>query len=257
MTFDKQEEGLKGYIHSFESLATLDGGGIRFAVFLVGCPLRCAYCHNPDTWSSPRFILEADELAAKAARYKPYFKHGGGVTFSGGEPLVQAEFITEAAEHLAARGISYVVDTSGALPLTPPVKAALAGAESVLLDLKFPSDELYRKYTGHGIAETLATLEYLEARNIKTVIRTVVVPKINDDERTLDGYLALLRGKHCVSSYELLGFHTMGFFKYERLGLENPFKDVPPLDAKRLEELQQYVSKELAFGEPVEGHDGR
>ncbi len=236
---------MKGYIHSFESLAALDGSGLRFAVFLVGCPLRCAYCHNPDTWSSPRFILEADELAAKAARYKPYFKHGGGVTFSGGEPLIQAEFIVEAAEHLAARGISYVVDTSGALPLTPPVKAALAGAESVLLDLKFPSDELYREYTGHGIAETLATLEYLEARNIKTVIRTVVVPRINDDERTLDEYVAILRGKRCVAEYELLAFHTMGFFKYERLGLENRFKDVPPLGTAEREKLQKYVNEKL------------
>ncbi|MBE6619139.1 MAG: radical SAM protein [Ruminococcaceae bacterium] len=236
-----------GYIHSFESLAALDGGGLRFAVFLSACPMRCAYCHNPDTWDkgSAALKMTPEELVKKASRYKPYFKNGGGVTFVGGEPLVQADFIAETVPLLREAGISYVVDTSGAVELTESVKYVLSSAERVLLDLKFWDEESYIKYTKQGMDKVLKTLDFLESIGKKTVIRTVVIPDINDSEEIIEKYLPYVRDKKCVERYELLAFHTMGFFKYEKLGIENPFADKIALDKAKKDELQAFVDKKL------------
>ncbi len=238
---------MKGYIHSFESLAALDGGGLRLAVFLSSCPLRCAYCHNPDMWSlsSARIEMTPEELVKKASRYKPYFKKGGGVTFVGGEPLVQAEFIAECVDLLKEAGISYVVDTSGALELSDTVKYVLAGAEKVLLDLKFWDSESYLEYTGQGNENVLKTLDFLESIGKKTVIRTVVVPGVNDNEEIIAKYLPYVQDKKCVEKYELLAFHTMGFFKYENLGIKNRFSDKIALDKSKKDRLQAFVDKKL------------
>lgn len=235
-----------GLIHSFESLAAVDGAGLRCAVFLAGCPLRCAYCHNPDTWKMDGGReTEAEALVRKIARYKPYFGAEGGVTFSGGEPLLQADFLREMMPLLEWEGIGYIVDTSGALPLTDAVKEVLGGAQSVLLDLKFPTDESYRQHTGYSLAPVLETLSYLNSIGKRTVIRTVIVPGWNDTEEAMDGYLALLGGASCVERYELLGFHTMGFFKYRELGIVNPLADMPPLAPEVRERLQSYVDQQL------------
>ena len=209
--------------------------------------MRCAYCHNPDMWSlsSARIEMTPEELAKKASRYKPYFKKGGGVTFVGGEPLVQAEFIAECADILKEAGISYVVDTSGSVDLSDTVKYVLSGAERVLLDLKFWDDESYIKYTGQGIDKVLKTLDFLESIGKKTVIRTVVVPDINDSEGIIAKYIPYVQDKKCVEKYELLAFHTMGFFKYEKLGIENPFSDKSALDKAKKDRLQAFVDKKL------------
>ena len=119
---------MTGIIHSFESLAAVDGDGLRYGVFLAGCPLRCVYCHNPDTWEmGAGNAMEADALVRKILRYRPYFGENGGVTFSGGEPLLQAEFLCAVAEHLKKEGIGYVLDTSGEVLLTDAVKTLLLG----------------------------------------------------------------------------------------------------------------------------------
>lgn len=236
---------MKAYVHSYESLAGNDGDGLRYAVFLQGCPLRCAYCHNPDTQCGNGREISENELLEKLLRYTPYFKSGGGVTFSGGEPLLQAEFIESIGALLKKEGVSYIIDTSGAIPLTDTVRGALSGAESVILDLKFPNDEEYLKYTGARIENTLKTLSYLNEIGKKTVIRTVIVPGINDTEEKIKEYLSLLSGVKCISKYELLPFHTMGFFKYEGLGIENPLKNTPPMDRKRLDELQHYLNNNI------------
>ena len=235
----------QGIVHSFESLAAVDGAGVRCAVFFCGCPLRCAYCHNPDTWSIERGTpTDAASLAKKIARYKPYFGKDGGVTFSGGEPLLHASFLTELIPLLNQEGIGYVVDTSGGVPLTEPVKEILAGAQEILLDLKFYDDASYRRYTGIGIEPVKRTLDYLQSIGKKTRIRTVIVPAINDREEVLDAYLALIADKTCVSRYELLGFHTMGFFKYEELGIKNPLANTKPLEKSVLMRLQSYVNEQ-------------
>lgn len=236
-----------GYIHSFESLAALDGGGLRFAVFLSACPMRCAYCHNPDMWNigSAAIKMTPEELVGKIKRYKPYFKDNGGVTFIGGEPLVQAEFIAETLPLLSEAGIRCVVDTSGDVELTDSVKKVLSGAERVLLDLKFWDNESYLKYTGRGIENTLNVLEYLDSIGKNTVIRTVVIPDINDSEEIISKYLPYLKGRSCVEKYELLAFHTMGFFKYEKLGIKNPLADKSALDKTKRDELQAFVDEKL------------
>ncbi len=234
---------MDGYIHSFESLAAVDGAGVRYGVFLAGCPLRCVYCHNPDTWERMAGkAMTAEALVRKVVRYKPYFASTGGVTFSGGEPLLQAAFLCEAAPLLAKEGIGYILDTSGAAPLTEDVRTAIDCADSLLLDLKFPDDAMYRTYTGHGMARVADTLAYLEKTGKPTTVRTVIVPGINDSETMLDRYLSHLRPLHCIQRYELLPFHTMGFFKYEKLGIVNPLADTKALSETVLSRLQTYVN---------------
>lgn len=232
---------MTGNVHSLESMAAVDGRGLRYAVFLTGCPLSCAYCHNPDTRYKSGDEIEASFLVEKIKRYKSYFGSDGGVTFSGGEPLLQADFINEVAELLREEKIGYILDTSGAVLLTDSVKRALRGADCVLLDVKFPDDKSYIEYTGRGIVETLAILKYLNEIGKETVIRTVVVPGINDTESAIDRYIELIKGYECISEYELLGFHTMGFFKYDALGIENRFSDKKALDPDVLERLKSHV----------------
>lgn len=232
-------------IHSFESLAALDGEGIRYDIFFTGCPLRCAYCHNPDAWHRSSNDMTAEEVFKKARRFKPYFRRGGGVTFSGGEPLLNAPFINEIAPMLAREGVGYCLDTSGSVPLTDDVKKALDGADMVILDVKFYEPESYRKYTGGEFGRFVAVGRYCSEKNKRLWLRTVVVPGINDSEADMERYAELV-GDWRFEKYELLGFHTMGFFKYENLKIENPLKDVPALKPERLEELQRYLDATIA-----------
>ena len=232
-------------IHSFESLATLDGDGVRYAIYLNGCPLRCVYCHNPDTWGVSGDDYTAEDLFNKIKRYKPYFGQNGGVTFSGGEPLLSAPFINEVAPLLKDAGINYALDTSGQVDMTEDVKKVIIGSELVILDLKFWDNESYFKYTGKTMMKTLTTLYFLNAIEKRTWIRTVIVPGINDSKEVLDKYIEILKLYPFIEKYELLGFHTMGFFKYEKLGIDNPLKNVPPMDQAKLKELQDYVNEKL------------
>ncbi len=232
-------------IHSFESMAALDGDGIRYAVFFTGCPLRCAYCHNPDTWFKSGKEWSPQQLADKIKRYKPYFKNGGGVTFSGGEPLLNAHFINETAPLLNEQGINYAIDTSGSVPLTDEVKKALDGADLVILDVKFYDEEKYKKYTKGNFESFIAIGKYCTEKNIRLWLRTVVVPDINDTEQDMDKYAELSK-QFKFEKYELLAFHTMGFFKYDNLEIDNPLKDTPPLDKSRLDELQKYLNAKTA-----------
>ena len=234
-----------GYIHSFESLAAVDGEGVRFAVFFSGCPLRCVFCHNPDTWEKGGEEYTPEALVRKIARYKPYFKKKGGVTFSGGEPLLQSAFIAACIPLLKKEGIPYVVDTSGAVPLGENEKTVLKNAQEVLLDLKFPNDALYRKYTGVGMENTLKTLDFLEENAIPTTLRTVILPGINDTEEEIIAYLPHVKGKSCVKKYELLPFHTMGFYKYEKLGVPNPLCHTPALAREACDALQAFLNGEI------------
>lgn len=233
---------MKADIHSFESMAALDGDGIRYAVFFTGCPLRCAYCHNPDTWHKAGNEWSADDLVKKIKRYKPYFKRGGGVTFSGGEPLLNSEFIIEAGKLLAEEGINYAVDTSGSVPLSDSVKTALDGADLVILDVKFFDEENYEKYTKGNFENFVAVGKYCSEKGIRLWLRTVVVPGINDTEESIKKYAEFSK-QFKFEKYELLAFHTMGFFKYENLKIENPLSDTPALDKDKLKKLQDYLNE--------------
>lgn len=232
-------------IHSFESLAALDGEGLRYAIFLTGCPLRCVYCHNPDTWATSGTEYSCEALLKKLLRYRPYFGENGGVTFSGGEPLLQAAQIKEIAPLLKENGIGYTLDTCGAVPLSEDVKAALKGAELVICDLKFPDKESFKQYTGGDFSLVIDFLKYLDKINKKVWIRTVIVPDINDDEKSVTEYVRVVSKFKNVVKYELLAFHTMGFFKYENLGINNPLAGTKPLSSEKLKALQAYVDKFL------------
>ena len=232
-------------IHSFESLATLDGDGIRYAIYFNGCPLRCVYCHNPDTWGVSGNDYTPEDIYNKVKRYKPYFKNNGGVTFSGGEPLIHAGFINEVNEYLKKDNIKYDLDTSGQVEMTDEVKTAINNSDLVILDLKFYDNNSYYKYTGRTMMKTITMLYYLAAIEKRTWVRTVIVPGINDSKEILDEYIKIVKQFPHIEKYELLGFHTMGFFKYEQLEIENPLKDTPPLDQDKLKELQEYVNQQL------------
>ena len=227
-------------IHSFESMATLDGEGIRYGVFFTGCPLRCVYCHNPDTWFKGSNEYTAKQLANKIKRYKPYFKNGGGATFSGGEPLLNASFINEVYPLLKAEGINYCLDTSGSVPLTNEVKECIKNADMVILDIKFCDAESYKKYTGGEFNHFVEIGKYCSEIGKKLWLRTVVVPGINDSEEQIKKYAEFAK-QFKYEKYELLAFHTMGFFKYENLNLENPLLNTKPLSKERLDELQKIV----------------
>ncbi len=234
------------YVHSFESLAARDGEGLRYGIFLGGCPLRCAYCHNPDTWNmGATTAYDIDSIFAKIKRYRPYFvASGGGVTFSGGEPLLQATPLLSLVRRLLEVGISYTLDTSGAVPLTDEVKQLFLSASLVILDIKFSDAFGYTKYTGGDFSLVRQTLDFLTEHGVRLWVRTVIVPTVNDSEQALDGYIDFLRPyRDKILKYELLPFHTMGFFKYEKLGIENPFADKCALDPARLRDLQRYVDE--------------
>ena len=232
-------------IHSFESLATLDGDGVRYAIYFNGCPLRCVYCHNPDTWGVSGEDYSAEDLFNKVKRYKPYFGQNGGVTFSGGEPLLNASFINEVNSYLKTENIKYALDTSGQVEMTDDVKEAINNSDLVILDLKFWDNDSYYKYTRNTMMKTITMLYYLAAIEKRTWLRTVIVPGINDSKEILDKYIDIVKQFPHVEKYELLGFHTMGFFKYENLGIDNPLKDTPALSQDVLKDLQNYVDNKL------------
>ncbi|MCD7872813.1 MAG: radical SAM protein [Clostridiales bacterium] len=229
-------------IHSFESLAALDGEGLRYAVFFTGCPLRCVYCHNPDTWFKSGNIFTPLQLAEKIRRYKPYFKNGGGVTFSGGEPLLNAEFINETAPLLKKEEIGYCLDTSGSVELTESVKKCIDFSDMVILDLKFSGREDYEKYTGGKFENFVNIGKYCSENGKRLWLRTVIAPGINDSEQAVSEYKKF-SSLFKYEKYELLAFHTMGFFKYDNLKIENPLKNVSALSHDRLSELQKIIDK--------------
>ncbi len=216
-----------GYVHSHQSLGTLDGPGVRYIVFMQGCPLRCHCCHNPDTW---QFGLgegeDVKEVFARIQRCKSYFGAKGGVTVSGGEPLVQSEFVSQLFTLCHDDGINTCIDTSGCL-LNDGVKSMLDKCDYVLLDVKYTNDELYRRHVGCSYSQVLEFLSYLNEKNITTRIRQVVISGINDNAENYSKLAMLVRQHECVEGVELLPFRKLCAHKYEKLGIVFPFGDIP------------------------------
>ncbi len=221
-----------GRIHSFESFGTVDGPGIRFVVFLQGCPLRCQYCHNPDTWKTGGEEYTAEDVANRAWKYRNYFGDKGGVTVTGGEPLLQIDFVIELFTLLKEKGLHTCVDTSGITfrandeACVEKHKKLLAVTDLFLLDIKHIDDGACRALTGQSNQNTLAFAKFLSDNGKPTWIRQVLVPQLTDDENTLARTRAFIDSLQTVEKVEVLPYHTMGVVKYEKLGLEYPLKGV-------------------------------
>lgn len=214
-----------GYIHSYQSMATMDGPGIRFLVFMQGCPLRCGYCHNPDTWDKEeaRILATPQEVIDKILHYRGYFGFRGGVTVSGGEALCQAEFVTELFRLCKKEEISTCLDTSGCI-LNDSVDALLVFTDLVLLDIKMTTEEMYRKHIGIPLKKVINFLDLLEERKIDTWIRHVVVPGLNDNKEEAIRLQELLKPFTCISKVECKPFRKLCKEKYEKMGITFPFE---------------------------------
>ncbi len=235
-------------IHSIETMGTLDGAGIRCVIFFQGCPLRCLYCHNPDTWGHNATGIEYDvyELLEKVLRNRFYFSRGGGVTFSGGEPLLQAANLVHLVECFINSNVNTLLDTSGCI-YNNYVEEVIKKVDQIILDFKFPNEKDYFTYTKMHLSQFILFIEKCRDFNKKIKLRTVIVPGINDKEEYLDQYIEVIKQYDHILEWELLGFHTMGFDKYESLNIENPLKKYNALDSSTLEKLQIYVDSKMRY----------
>ena len=226
-----------GKVHSFQSLGTVDGPGIRFVVFLQGCNLRCKCCHNPDTWDmNGGKEFTAEEIAAKAERYKEYFGAEGGITVSGGEPLLQADFVREIFRLCHEKGINTCLDTSGCI-LNDSVKALLCETDRVLLDIKYTDGELYKENVGCSMEKPLEFLTLLNEKKIPVTLRQVIIPTINDSSENIAKLSGIAKKHSCVDKTELLAFRKFCQTKYEAMQIPFPFADLPTPTAEKMQEL--------------------
>jgi pyruvate formate lyase activating enzyme len=228
---DREMKGYlsRGYIHSTESLGTRDGPGIRFVVFMQGCPLRCKYCHNPDTWKmSEGKEVTIAELMEKINKCKPYInRSGGGVTISGGEPTMQLEFTLELLKACKAEGLHTALDTSGYLD-QDKFKRLLPYLDLVLLDIKQIDELKHQELTGVSNLKTLEIVKLLEADGQPYWVRHVVVPGYTSDLVDLEKLAKFLADKRYLERLELLPYHNLGAYKWRELGINYQLEGVEP-----------------------------
>lgn len=233
---------LTGRVHSIETLGALDGPGLRTVVFLSGCPLRCAYCHNPDTWELGNGKeMTALEVAQKVKRYKPYFKEHGGVTLSGGEPLFQCAFATEILKLCKEQGIKTALDTSGAV-FSQSVKGLLPYVDLVILDIKHTDPAAFFKLTGQPMDTTLAFLEYCKHIHIPIWIRQVIVPTITDNEKNILALKELAKGAN-LQKIELLPYHKQGIYKWDNLGIPYSLRKISEPSVELMNYYKKFISE--------------
>lgn len=238
-----KDMAIYGRIHSFESFGTVDGPGIRFVVFMQGCPLRCQYCHNPDTWDvSKGKEYTPDELMNEIIKYKPYMDFSkGGVTFTGGEPLLQTDFLLEVSRLCKEKGIPTAVDTSGFI-FNDKVKQVLEYTDLVLLDIKNYDPVVYKTITGVSLSPTLKFLDYLKEKDIPAWVRYVVVPNLSDNLNSVRKLSEHLDDYPNVKKIELLAFHKMGEYKWKELGLDYKLTDTKEPDKEMMQEIAEIFS---------------
>lgn len=234
---------LIGRVHSIQSLGTLDGPGVRFVVFMQGCNLRCGCCHNPDTWDCTGGTeYTVSTLIEKAVRFKEYFGHDGGITASGGEPLLQAEFLHALFEECHRQGINTCLDTSGSL-INGHVISLLSVTDRVLLDIKYTTDEKYKSYVGCGIEKPLEFLSLLNGKKIPTTLRQVIIPSLNDSESDIAELKKICQKYACIDKTELLPFKKICKVKYEQLGIEFPFDKFPTPTHEEMSALEKLLNE--------------
>ena len=233
----------QGRIHSLESMGLVDGPGIRTVVFLQGCALRCRYCHNPDTWAAEGTAESVTpwQLVERLVRFKPYYGSTGGVTFSGGEPLLQPAFLAETLALCHEAGIHTCLDTAGCG--LGEYGAILAHTDLILLDVKHYTPEGWRQVTGGSMAAFDRFLEAAQQVGVPLWVRHVVVPGLTDGEEHLAGLEGYLKGLEHIRRVELLPYHTLGVHKYATLGLAYPLEGVPPMDGAALEQWNERLNR--------------
>ena len=227
-------EEFKGRVHSLESFGSVDGPGVRFVVFMQGCRMRCRYCHNPETWSlNHGKEYSVKELLDFVLKYRTYWgknSEKGGVTVSGGEPLLQIEFVTEFLKKLKEKNVHTALDTSGQ-PFSMDEEylkkfdRLIKYTDLVILDIKQYDSEKHRKLTGYDNANIFKMARYLDKKGIRMWIRHVLVPGLTDDETDLTNIGSFIKELNCVDKVEILPYHSLGMFKWDNLGIEYPLKD--------------------------------
>lgn len=231
---------IKGFIHSTESFGSVDGPGVRFVIFVSGCPMRCQFCHNPDTWDmNIGEQKSADELLNLALRYKSYWKEEGGITVSGGEPLLQIDFLTELFRKAKEKGIHTTIDTSGAVftrekPFFSKFNELMEYTDLLLLDIKHIDDEQHKILTGRTNKNILDMAEYLSEIGKPVWIRHVLVPERSDKDEYLKKLYCFISGLKNVKKVEVLPYHTFGEYKWKELGYDYPLAGIDPPSKERI-----------------------
>ena len=228
-----------GHIDSIETLGLVDGPGIRVVVFLQGCPLRCLFCHNPETWTlNDKFLITPDELVRHIYKYRNYFGTDGGVTFSGGEPLVQHDFLLECLKLCKKMGINTCLDTAGSCDGYEDI---LKYVDLVIWDVKALENDAYHKMTGKDIDVSLNFLKYCQDIGKKMWIRQVIVPGINDNIDYINKLKDFIKPLKYVEKVELLPYHLLGVSKYKQLGIPYRLDGVPAMDKSKCDELYKVL----------------
>ena len=232
---------MQGRIHSVESFGSADGPGVRFLIFLQGCPMRCRYCHNPDTWKlDGGTLMEADDLLDQAERYRSYWGPEGGITVSGGEALMQVPFVCELFEKAHERGINTCLDTSlapytEAEPWHQGFERLMASCDLVLADIKHIDPDEHQKLCQHGNANILEGLRWLSDHKVPVWIRHVLVPGISDNDEYLKRTHDFIATLENVERIEVLPYHTLGIYKWDELGIPYMLRDTEPPAPERVE----------------------
>ena len=240
------EKDLKYYakVHSTESFGTVDGPGIRFVLFLQGCHLQCKYCHNRDTWDiNGGQYKSVDDILEKIKRYKNYMiLSGGGVTVTGGEPLLQVKFLIELFKRLKEEGFTTCIDTSGMVAITDDIKKVLEYTDLVLLDIKHIDDEKCKKLVGVSNKRELEFAEYLSQNNIKMWIRQVLLPGYTDDEQDLLKLKEFIKSLKTVEKVQILPYHSMGKYKWEKLGVKYELENVREANQDDVDRVKKFLN---------------
>ena len=241
---------MKGYIHQFESFGCVDGPGSRFIVFLSGCPMRCLFCHNPDTWDMQKGkVYEASDVLKEALSCRSYWGKKGGITVSGGEPLMQIDFLTELFSLAKEKNINTCIDTSGAPftsegPWFEKFQKLMQVTDLLLMDIKHINEEEHIKLTGHTGKNIIQMFRYLDQIKKPIWIRHVLTPGITDNDDYLVQTRDFIRSLGNVERVEILPYHSLGTAKYKDLGIEYPLKNTPSPSADRIENAKKILECE-------------
>ncbi len=237
---------IKGQIHSIETMGLFDGPGVRTVFFFQGCPLKCSYCHNPDSQSfKGGKTYSVDDIVNFAKRYKPYYKDTGGVTFSGGEALMQGEFLLETMKALKAEGIHIALDTSG-VGTSHYYDEILALTDLLILDIKHFEKDPFKDLTGISMKRTSAFYDAIENYKNKLWIRHVMVPGITDSYQSMDHLFDFISiWSKMIEKIEILPYHKLGIDKYSQLGIKDPLEDVKEMDEGLAKSYELYINDKL------------